>query len=150
MLGAMLYGSTLNRDIPYFPNLVLPIVVGGIGIGMINVPLGLSLIASVGVDRIGPTAAIAVMLQSLGGPLVLAVIQAAITSRTLHLGGTSGPVKLMNAAQLDALDHGYAYGLLWLAGVVILLGAVALLIGYTAQDVAHAQEAKKALDAAEG
>ena len=150
MLGAMLYGSTLNRDIPYFPNLVLPIVVGGIAIGMMNVPLGLSLIASVGVDRIGPTAAIAVMLQSLGGPLVLAVIQAAITSRTLHLGGTSGPVKLMNAAQLDALDHGYAYGLLWLAGVVILLGAVALLIGYTAQDVAHAQEAKKALDAAEG
>jgi MFS transporter len=150
MLGAMLYGSTLNRGIPYFPNLVLPIVVGGIAIGMMNVPLGLSLIASVGVDRIGPTSAIAVMLQSLGGPLVLAVIQAAITSRTLHLGGTSGPVKFMNAAQLDALDHGYAYGLLWLAGVVVLVGAAALLIGYTAQDVAHAQEAKKALDAAEG
>ena len=106
MLGAMLYGSTLNRGIPYFPNLVLPIVVGGIGIGMINVPLTLSLIASVGFDRIGPTSAIAVMLQNLGGPVVLAVIQAVITSRTLHLGGTSGPVKFMNAAQLDALDHG--------------------------------------------
>ena len=89
------------------------------------------------------------MLQSLGGPLVLAVIQAVITSRTLHLGGTSGPVKFMNAAQLRALDHGYAYGLLWLAVVVILLGAVALLIGYTAQQVAHAQEVNKAIDAAE-
>jgi hypothetical protein len=89
------------------------------------------------------------MLQSLGGPLVLAVIQAAITSRTLHLGGINGPVKSMNAAQLQALDHGYAYGLLWLAGVVILLGAVALFIGYTAQQVAHAQEVKKAIDAAE-
>ena len=107
MLGAMLYGSTLNRGVPYFPNLVLPLVVGAIGLGMINVPLTLSLIASVGVDRIGPASAIAVMLQSLGGPLVLAVIQAAITSRTLHLGGTRGPVKFMNAAQLNALDHGY-------------------------------------------
>jgi hypothetical protein len=148
LLGAMLYGSTLSRGMSYFPNLVLPIVVGGIGIGMINVPLGLSLIASVGVDRIGPTSAIALMLQSLGGPVVLAVIQAVITSRTLHLGGTIGPVKFMNAAQLNALDHGYTYGLLWLAGVVILLGGVALLIGYTAQQVAHAQEVKKAVDAA--
>jgi EmrB/QacA subfamily drug resistance transporter len=149
VLGAMLYGSTLNRGIPYFPNLVLPIVVGGIGIGMIGVPLGLSVIASVGFDRIGPTSAIAVMLQGLGGPVVLAGIQGAVTSRTLHLGGTHGPVKFMNAAQLHALDHGYTYGLLWLAGVVILLGGVALLIGYTAQQVAHAQEVKKAIGAGE-
>jgi hypothetical protein len=137
MLGAMLYGSTLNRGIPYFPNLVLPIVVGGISVGLVSVPLGLSVIASVGFDRIGPTTAIAVMLQSLGGPVVLAVILAVITSRTLHLGGTNGPVKSMNAARLHALDHGYTYGLLWLAGVVILVGGVALLTGYTAQQVAQ-------------
>jgi EmrB/QacA subfamily drug resistance transporter len=149
VLGAMLYGSTLNRGIPYFPNLVLPIVVGGMGLGMIGVPLMLSLIGSVGFDRIGPTSAIAVMLQGLGGPLVLAVIQAVITSRTLQLGGTHGPVKFMNAAQLHALDHGLTYGLRWLAGVVILLGGVALLIGYTAQQVAHAREVKKAIDAGE-
>jgi MFS family permease len=149
MLGVMLYGSTLNHGIPYFPNLVLPLMVGAIGLGMIGVPLGLSLIASVGFDRIGPVSAIAVMLQSLGGPLVLAGIQAVITSRTLHLGGTNGPVKFMNAAQLHALDRGYTYGLLWLAGVVILVAGVALLIGYTAQQVAHAQEVKKAVDAEE-
>jgi uncharacterized membrane protein YphA (DoxX/SURF4 family) len=75
---------------------------------------------------------------------VLAVIQAVITSRTLHLGGINGPVKFMNAAQLDALDHGYTYGLLWLAGVVILVGGVALFIGYTAQQVAQAQEGNDA------
>ena len=146
VLGAMLYGSTLHRGVPYFPNLVLPLVVGAIGFGMISVPLWLSLIASVGFDRIGPTSAIALMLQSLGGPVVLAVIQAVITSRTLQLGGTKGPVKFMNAAQLHALDRGYTYGLLWLAGVVILLGGVALLIGYTAEQVARAQEVKKAID----
>ena len=88
------------------------------------------------------------MLQSLGGPMVLGAVQVVITSRTLHLGGTTGPVKVMNAAQLHALDHGYTYGLLWLAGVVILLCGVALLINYTAQQVAHAQEVKEAIDAA--
>ncbi len=149
VLGGVLYGSTLNHGMPYFPNLVLPIVVGGIGVGMINVPLVLSVIATAGFDRIGPTSAIAVMLQGLGGPVVLAVIQAAITSRTLSLGGINGPAKFMNAAQLHALDRGYTYGLLWLAGVVILLAGVALLIGYTAQDVAQAQEAKKVIDARE-
>jgi hypothetical protein len=149
VLGAMLYGSTLHRGILYFPNLMLPIAVGAVGIGMINISLGLSVIASVGFDRIGPTSAIAVMLQSLGGPLVLVVIQVAITLRTLHLGGTTGPVKAMNAAQLHALDRGYTYGLLWLGGVVILLGAVALLIGYTADQVAHAQKARNAIEADE-
>lgn len=144
VLSAVLYGSTLNRGIPYFPNLVLPIVIGAIGLGIVTVPLTLSLIASVGSDRIGPASAIAVMLQALGGPVVLAVIQAIITLHTLNLGGTSGPVDSMNAAQLDALDRGFTYGLLWLGGVVILLGAVALLIGYTAQQVGQAQEANKA------
>jgi EmrB/QacA subfamily drug resistance transporter len=149
VLGATLYASMLNRGVPYVPNLLLPIVFGAIGLGMISVPLGLSLIASVGVDRIGPASAIAVMLQSLGAPLVLIAIQVVITSRTLHLGGVNGPVKAMNAVQLHALDHGYTYGLLWLAGVVILLCGVALLIGYTAQQVAHAQKVKNAIDAEE-
>ena len=53
----------------------------------------------------------------------------------------------MNEAQLDALDHGFTYGLLWLAGVVIVLGAVALFIGYTARQVGQAQYATKTLDA---
>ena len=149
LVGAMLYSSTLHRGIPYFPNLVMPLVVGGIGIGLANVPLGLSVIAGVGSDRIGPTSAISLMLLSLGGPVVLAVIQAVVTSRTLSLGGTGGPAKSMDPAQLHALDQGYTYGLLWLAGVGVLVGGVALFIGYTAQQVAHAQEVRKAIDAGE-
>jgi EmrB/QacA subfamily drug resistance transporter len=149
VLGAMLYGTKLNGGTAYFPNLVMPIVVGGMGIGMIIVPVALSAIAGVGLDRIGPTSAIALMLQNLGGPVVLAIIQAVITSRTLYLGGTNGPVKFMNRAQLHALDQGYTYGLLWVAGVAVLVGATALLIGYSAEQVAHAQEAKDAIDAGE-
>ncbi|MCI4676383.1 MFS transporter [Candidatus Mycolicibacterium alkanivorans] len=149
VLGAMLYGSTLNGGIPYFPNLVIPITVGGFGIGMIVVPLTVSAIAGVGFDQIGPVSAIALMLQNLGGPVVLAIIQAVITSRTLYLGGTTGPVKKMNPAQLHALDQGYTYGLLWVAAVAVLVGAVALFIGYTSEQVAHAQEVKDAIDAGE-
>lgn len=145
VLAAMIYGSTLNGGIPYFPNLVLPIVVGGFGIGMIVVPLTVSAIAGVGLDQIGPVSAIALMLQNLGGPVVLAVVQAVITSRTLYLGGTTGPVKRMNPEQLHALDQGYTYGLLWVAGVAVIVGAVALFIGYTAQQVAHAQEVREEL-----
>jgi EmrB/QacA subfamily drug resistance transporter len=149
VLAAMLYGSTLNGGIPYFPNLVIPITVGGFGIGMIVVPLTVSAIAGVGFDQIGPVSAIALMLQNLGGPVVLAIVQAVITSRTLYLGGTTGPVKYMDRAQLHALDQGYTYGLLWVAGVAVIVGAVALFIGYTSSQVAHAQEVKDAIDAGE-
>ena len=72
VLGAMIYGSTLHLGIPYFPDLVLPITIGGFGIGMIVVPLTVSAIAGVGFDQIGPVSAIALMLQNLGGPIVLA------------------------------------------------------------------------------
>jgi EmrB/QacA subfamily drug resistance transporter len=149
VLGAMIYGSTLHRGISYFPDLVIPVVVGGLGIGMIVVPLMVSAIAGVGFDQIGPVSAIALMLQNLGGPVVLAIVQAVITSRTLYLGGTTGPVKNMNSAQLHALDQGYTYGLLWVAAVAVVVGCVALFIGYSASQVAHAQEVKDAIDAGE-
>jgi EmrB/QacA subfamily drug resistance transporter len=150
LFWAMISGwAFMHRGVPYFPNLVVPVIVGGVGIGICVVPLTLSAIAGVGFDRIGPVSAIALMLQSLGGPLVLAVIQAVITSRTLYMGGTTGPVKSMNEAQLHALDNGYTYGLLWVAGVAVIVGGAALLIGYTPEQVAHAQEVKEAIDAGE-
>jgi hypothetical protein len=55
----------------------------------------------------------------------------------------------MNDAQLSALDHGYTYGLLWIAGAAVLVGIAALFIGYTPEQVAHAQEVKEAIDAGE-
>ncbi len=62
------------------------------------------------------------MAQNLGGPMVLVVITAVQISRTLYLGGTTGPVSDMTPAQLDALDAGYTYSLLWVAAVAVLVG----------------------------
>ncbi|OBI76394.1 MFS transporter [Mycobacterium sp. E740] len=149
LVGAMLYGSTLNRDVPYFPDLLLPLVVGGLGLGMMEIPLMLSLIASVGSDRIGPASAVAVMIRMIGGPVILVTIQAVITLRTLDLGGTTGPVQSMTDAQLNAMDNGFTDGLLGVAGVVMLLAVLALFIGYTAEQVARAKEAREARDAAD-
>lgn len=149
VLAAMLYGSTLDRSIPYFPDLVVPIVLGGFGIGMISVILPLCAVAGVGPREIGPVSAITLMVQNLGGPLVLVVIQAVQTSRTLYLGGTTGPVKDMTDKQLDALGHGYTYSLLWVAAIAILVGVSAFWIGFSARDIARAQHTREAVEAGE-
>ncbi|MGI9126102.1 MAG: MFS transporter, partial [Mycobacterium sp.] len=149
VLGAMLFGSTLTRRIPYFPDLVLPILVGGFGIGVISVILPLCALAEAGPREIGPVSSITLMVQDLGGPLVLVIIQAVQTSRTLYLGGTTGPVADMTPAQLDALDAGYTYSLLWIAAVAVLVGASALFIRYTAPQIASAQHTREAVEAGE-
>ena len=64
----MLYGSTLTRIVPYFPDLFMPIVVGGFGIGMIAVILPLCAVAEVGPREIGPVSSITLMVYNLGGP----------------------------------------------------------------------------------
>lgn len=146
---AMVYGSTLNRGVPYFPDLIAPLVLGGFGIGVISVILPLCAVADVGPREIGPVSSITLMVQNLGGPVVLVVIQAVQVSRTLYLGGTTGPVNDMTSAQLDALDAGYTYSLLWVAGVSVLVGAAAVFIGFTARQIATAQHNREAVEAGE-
>lgn len=149
VLAAMLYGSTINRSLSYFPDLFVPIIVAGFGIGVISVVLPLCAVADVGPHEIGPVSAITLMVQNLGGPLVLVVIQAVQTSRTLYLGGTTGPVARMTPAQLDALDHGYTYSLLWVAAVAMLVGVSAVMIGFSADQIAVAQHTREAVEAGE-
>jgi hypothetical protein len=93
--------------------------------------------------------AIQLMVYNLGGPLVLVVIQAVQTSRTLYLGGTTGPVAAMTPSQLDALDAGYTYSLLWVAGIAVVVGAAALGIGFSARQIAAAQHNIEVFEAGE-
>jgi EmrB/QacA subfamily drug resistance transporter len=149
VLGAMLFGASLTRTIPYFPDLLLPILIGGFGIGVISVILPLCAVAEVGPSEIGPVSAVTLMVQNLGGPVVLVVIQAVQVSRTLYLGGTTGPVADMTPVQLDALDAGYTYSLLWIAAVAILVGVSAFFIGFSARQIAAAQHTREAVEAGE-
>src|SRR3954447_15200504 len=149
VLAAMLYGSRMTRQVPYFPDLFAAIVVGGFGIGMIAVILPLCAVAEVGPLEIGPVSAITLMVYNLGGPVVLVVIQAVQTSRTLYLGGTTGPVKNMTPAQLDALGYGYTYSLLWVAGIAVIVGVAAFWIGFSARQIATAQHTRDAVEAGE-
>lgn len=149
VLGAMIFGSTLTRTIPYFPDLLLPILIGGFGIGVISVILPLCAVANVGPGEIGPVSAITLMVQNLGGPVVLVVIQAVQVSRTLYLGGTTGAVADMTSAQLDALDAGYTYSLLWIAAVAVLVGISAFFIRFSAKQIATAQHTREAVEAGE-
>src|SRR5262249_55159373 len=102
-----------------------------------------------GPNEIGPVPAITLMVQNLGGPVVLVVIQAVLTSRTLYLGGTTGPVKNMTQTQLNALDHGYTYSLLWVAGIAVLVGVSAFFIRFSARQIATAQHTREAVEAGE-
>jgi len=71
------------------------------------------------------------------------------TSRTLYLGGTMGPVADMTPAQLDALDAGYTYSLLWIAALAVMVGVAAFFIGFSASQIATAQHNREAVEAGE-
>ena len=111
--------------------------------------LPLCAVAEVGPREIGPVSAITLMVQNLGGPVVLVVIQAVQTSRTLYLGGTTGPVKDMTHTQLDALGKGYTYSLLWVAGIAVIVGIAAFWIGFSSRQIATAQHTREAVEAGE-
>jgi hypothetical protein len=85
--------------------------------------------------------AITLMVQNLGGPLVLVVIQAVQTSRTLYLAKTT--------PHAYALDHGYTYSLLWIAAIAVLVGISAFWIGFSAGEIAAAQHTREAVEAGE-
>ena len=55
----------------------------------------------------------------------------------------------MTPAQLDALDAGYTYSLLWVAAVAVLVGISAFWIRLSAREIAAAQHTREAVEAGE-
>ena len=49
--------------------------------------------------------------------------------------------------ELDALGHGYTYSLLWVAAIAVLVGAAALFIRFSADQIARAQHTREAVEA---
>ncbi|MGA9870628.1 MAG: MFS transporter [Rhodococcus sp. (in: high G+C Gram-positive bacteria)] len=144
MVGWLLFSvATMDADSAYFPGIFFPVIGIGFGVGMASIPLPLCAIAGVPATEIGPLTAIALVAQTLGGPVALAVIGALVTSRTLSLGGTTGPAVDMNAVQLDALSSGYMFALFCCAIFAVVAGVAASLIRFTPGQVAQAQAAQE-------
>ncbi|AOD24419.1 MFS transporter [Rhodococcus sp. p52] len=144
MTVSLLYGSTMDGSVRYFPTLFVLVLVVGFGVGLAVVPLPLCAISGVGPHEIGPLSAIAQVAQTLGGPVGLGVIGAMATSRTMSLGGVSGAVADMTDAQLVAQGEGYMFALVGCAVCAVIAGVAALFIRFTPEEVAQAQEAEKA------
>jgi len=140
--------SALHAGICFIP-FAIALGLGNVGAARVAPLIAPRWMIIVGPREIGPVAAITLMVQNLGGPLVLVVIQAVQTSRTLYLGGTTGPVRYMTPAQLNALDHGYTYSLLWVAALAVLVGVSAFFIGFSASQIAAAQYTREAVEAGE-
>lgn len=149
MVGWLLFSVlTMNADSSYFPGIFFPVIGIGFGVGMASIPLPLCAIAGVSATEIGPLTAIALVAQTLGGPVALAVVGALATSRTLSLGGIAGPANLMNDAQLDALSSGYMFALFCCAMFALVAGLAAFFIRFTPQQVAQAQAAQEDVQSA--
>ncbi|MET4048368.1 MFS transporter [Rhodococcus sp. 1163] len=144
MVGWLLFSvATMNADSSYFPGIFFPVIGIGFGVGMASIPLPLCAIAGVRATEIGPLTAIALVAQTLGGPVALAVVGALATSRTISLGGTTGPATLMNENQLTALSSGYMFALFCCAVAAVVAGLAAFFIKFTPQQVAQAQAAQE-------
>ncbi len=144
MVGWLLVSvTTMDADSSYFPGIFFPVIGIGFGVGMASIPLPLCAIAGVPATEIGPLTAIALVAQTLGGPVALAIVGALVTSRTLSLGGTTGPASLMNDIQLDALSSGYMFALFCCAICAVVAGISAYFIRFTPQQVAQAQAAQE-------
>ncbi|WP_083962331.1 MFS transporter [Hoyosella altamirensis] len=141
--AGLAYASTMDQHSSYFPDLFVPIVMVGAGVGMSVVPLTLCAVAGVRSSEIGPLTAIALVAQTLGGALGLGAVGALATARTLSLGGSTGPASAMNEVQLVALGEGYLFALVISSVIALLLTVVvAIWMRFTPAEVAQGRAAQ--------
>ena len=145
--GCMYAWSIATDDPAYFPSIGLPVVVIGFGVGLAVIPLTLSVVAGVGPNEIGPLTAIAQVAQQLGGAVGLVTVGAAVTSRALSKGGTTGPVEKMDAWELAAQADGYGLAFASCAALAVLAACVVMFMRFTPEEVAEGQAAQQAADA---
>lgn len=145
IFGGCLYAASIATSDPsYFPNIALPVIVIGFGVGLAVIPLTLSVVAGVGPTEIGPLTAVAQVAQQLGGAVGLVGVGAMVTSRSLSLGGTTGPVESMTPDQLAAQASGYGLAFACCAGIAVIAGIVVLFMRFTPEEVAEGQAAQEA------
>ncbi|MEV6768233.1 MFS transporter [Nocardia sp. NPDC051030] len=128
VLGCVYAAAITARTPAYFPDIAIPVLAVGFGVGFAVVPLTLSIVAGVEASEIGPLTALAQVAQNLGGAVGLVAVGAAAASR-------------------PTLASGYGLAFLCCAAIAVATGLVVLLMRFTPEDVAEGQDAQELVHA---
>ena len=146
LAGGFVYGSTLGHEASYWPDLLVPILIIGVGVGIVLIPLTLSVVAGVKPDDVGPLTATSLVCQTLGGPLGLAAVTA--VAEKVSKAALGFPTANLDRAQLSlqekiALGDGYTSSLLLCAALAVIIVIIAVWrIRFTAVDIAEGKRAE--------
>jgi EmrB/QacA subfamily drug resistance transporter len=117
--GGILWLSRIPVDGTYLGNLLAPLVIMGLGLGLLYAGVQTAANAGVPEDRAGLAAALITASFQLGSALGLAVFSGIATSRTSHLLAAHTP-------RPEALTAGFQRALLVSALCLVAAGAIAL------------------------
>jgi predicted MFS family arabinose efflux permease len=141
--GGILWLSRIPADGTYLGNLLGPLVIMGLGLGLLYAGVQTAANAGVPEDQAGVAAALVTASFQLGSALGLAVFTGIATSRTNHLLAAHTP-------RPEALTDGFQRGLLVSALCLVAAGAIALRAANTRGETATTSEPQRDQEPAYG
>ena len=148
LAGGFAYSAQLTINANYWPHLLLPILVIGVGIGIVLIPLTLSVVAGVQPEEVGPLTATSLVSQTLGGPLGLAAVTALAELIARNRLGDEVFVALdrvhLTVAERVGLGAGYTQSLLLCGALAVAVCVVAVIwVRFSVEDIAEGKRAEK-------
>jgi MFS family permease len=137
--GGILWLSRIPVDGSYLGNLLVPLVIMGVGLGLLYAGVQTAANAGVPPEQAGLAAALITASFQLGSALGLAVFSGIATSRTTHLLAIRTPAP-------QALTEGFQRGLLVSALCLVAAAAIALRAPNTRGEAAPAPEIPQNLE----
>jgi EmrB/QacA subfamily drug resistance transporter len=137
--GGILWLSRIPTDGTYLGNLLAPLAIMGLGLGLLYAGVQTAANAGVPEDQAGLAAALITASFQLGSALGLAVFTGIATSRTSHLLAARTPAP-------EALTAGFQRGLLVSALCLVAAGAIALRASNTRGQPAATPEPQQNLE----
>ncbi|MFC1430254.1 MFS transporter [Streptacidiphilus sp. N1-3] len=137
--GGILWLSRIPADGTYLGNLLTPLMVMGLGLGLLYAAVQTAANAGVPEDQAGMAAALITASFQLGSALGLAVFTGIATNRTNHLLAAHTPPP-------QALTEGFQRGLLVSALCLLAAGAIALRASNTRGEPAATPEPRQNLE----
>jgi EmrB/QacA subfamily drug resistance transporter len=141
--GGIVWLSRIPVDGTYLGNLLAPLVIMGLGLGLLYAGVQTAANAGVPTDQAGLAAALITASFQLGSALGLAVFTGIATSRTSHLLATHTPAP-------QALTAGFQRGLLVSALCLVAAAAIALRASNTRSAPAATPEIQQKLEPSYG